>query len=105
MINEIQVKLINSVLLKYSPEKIGLFGSRVRGDGVANSDLDILVSFKHDGKSPYSLLELLSIEKLLADKLGFPVKIVNEKNIKNSILRQSIFNDLVVIYQKAENVA
>ena len=105
MINDTQIELINSVLLKYSPEKIGLFGSRVRGEVSANSDLDILVSFKQGGKSPYSVLELLSVEKLLADKLGFPVEIVNENNIKNNVLRQSIFNDLVVIYQQAENVA
>ena len=82
MISDIQIELINSVLLKYSPEKIGLFGSRVRGDGTANSDLDILVSFKQGGKSPYSVLQLLSVEKFLADKLGFPVEIVNENNIK-----------------------
>ena len=98
MIDSNQIDLINSVLLKYYPEKIGLFGSRVRGDGNEKSDLDILISFKNAGKSPYSLLELLSIEKTLEDKLGFRVEVVNENNIKNNILRQSIFTDLVIIY-------
>ncbi len=100
MVNAHQIDLINSALLKYSPEKIGLFGSRVRGDEQAHSDLDILVSFKNNGKSPYSLFELLSIEKTLKDKLGFNVEIVNENNIKNTILKQSIFADLVIIYQQ-----
>jgi predicted nucleotidyltransferase len=99
MVNAHQIDLINSALLKYSPEKIGLFGSRMRGDEHANSDLDILVSFKNNGKSPYSLFELLSVEKSLEDKLGFKVEIVNENNIKNSMLRQSIFSDLMIIYQ------
>lgn len=71
MINTHQIELINSALLKYSPEKIGLFGSRTRGDEHAESDLDILVTFKNNGKSPYSLFELLSIEKTLKEKLGF----------------------------------
>ncbi len=103
MINNNQIKLINSILFKYAPEKIGLFGSRMRGDENTNSDLDILVSFEH-GESPYSLLELLSIEKTLEDKFGFPVEIVNENNIKNDILRQNIFADLQVIYRQRENV-
>jgi predicted nucleotidyltransferase len=103
MINNNQIALINSVLLKFAPEKIGLFGSRMRGDENKNSDLDILVSFEH-GKSPYSLLELLSVEKTLEDKLGFPVEIVNEYNIKNNILKQSIFADLQIIYRQRENV-
>lgn len=102
MINTHQIDLINSALLKYSPEKIGLFGSRIRGDEHANSDLDILVSFKNNGKSPYSLFELLSMEKALKEKLGFKVEIVNENNIKNSVLRQSIFSDLIIIYQLAK---
>jgi len=101
MINTHQIDLINSVLLKYSPEKIGLFGSRVRGEESVNSDLDILVSFKNNGKSPYSLFELLSIEKTLENKLGFPVEIVNENSIKNNMLKKSIFSDLVIIYPES----
>jgi len=99
MINSRQIDLINSFLLKYNPEKIGLFGSRVRGDEHSGSDLDILVSFKNNGKSPYSLFELLSIENELKQRLGFNVEIVNENNIRNSILRQNIFSDMVIIYE------
>ena len=104
VIKTYQIDLINSALLKYCPEKIALFGSRARGEGHEKSDLDILVSFKNHGESPYSLLELLSIEKRLADELGFPVEIVNEKSIKNDILKQSIFSDQVIIYPGVEHV-
>ena len=41
--NTHRIDRINSALLKYSAQKIGLFGSRVRGDEQAHSDLDILV--------------------------------------------------------------
>jgi predicted nucleotidyltransferase len=102
MINNHQIDLINSALLKYSPEKIGLFGSRMRGNANEKSDLDILVSFKNSGKSPYSLFGLLSIEKTLETELGFPVEIVNENNIKSSILKQSIFSDLIIIYPQVQ---
>jgi lipopolysaccharide/colanic/teichoic acid biosynthesis glycosyltransferase len=52
----------------------------------------------------YVVLELLSVEKTLEDKLGFLVEIVNEYNIKNNILKQSIFADLQIIYRQRENV-
>lgn len=74
----------------------------MRGNENEKSDLDILISFKNNGKSPYSLFELLSIEKLLENKLGFPVEIVNENTIKNSTLKQSIFSDLIIIYPKVK---
>jgi uncharacterized protein len=104
MLNTNQIDHIISVLLKYSPEKIGLFGSRIRGDENKRSDLDILISFKNNGKSPYSLLELLSLEKQLEKKLGFPVEIVNESNIKNRVMRESIFIDLLTIYEQGKEV-
>ncbi len=99
MITKHQINFINSVLIPYLPEKIGLFGSRIRGEESENSDLDILLSFKGEGESPYSLFELLSIEKRLQEKLGFLVEIVNDNNIKNYVLRERIYKDLLIIYQ------
>lgn len=104
MLNTNQIDHIISVLLKYSPEKIGLFGSRIRGDENKRSDLDILVSFKNNGKSPYSLFELLSLEKQLEKKLGFPVEIVNESNVKNKLMKESISIDLLTIYEEGKEV-
>ncbi|MGN6600940.1 MAG: nucleotidyltransferase family protein, partial [Ginsengibacter sp.] len=56
MLNEDQIRIINSALTRFAPQQIGLFGSRVRGDYNKESDLDVLISFRN-GKSPYSLLE------------------------------------------------
>ena len=103
LISNSQIRFINSILLKYDPEKIALFGSRKRGEENKKSDLDILISFKNDGKSPYSILELLELEKKIADKLGYPVEIVNEKSIKNEHLKYKILNDLIIIYPKMKN--
>lgn len=101
MINKQQIDLIKSVLIPYSPASIGLFGSRIRGEEKENSDLDILLSFNGNGKSPYSLFELLSLEKMLEEKLGFPTEIVNNSNIKSKLLRESIYKDLIIIYEHA----
>ena len=103
LISNSQIRFINSILLKYDPEKIALFGSRKRGEENEKSDLDILISFKNDGKSPYSILELLELEKKIADKLGYPVEIVNEKSIKNENLKYNILNDLLIIYPQMKN--
>jgi predicted nucleotidyltransferase len=100
MVNPGQMDIITSFLLKYSPKKIGLFGSGARGDEHDKSDLDILMSFPNNGNSPYSLLELLSLERALEHELGFPVEIVNEKNVKNKILKEQIDNDLFIIYEQ-----
>lgn len=99
MISTQQANLIKAMLIPYSPESIGLFGSRIRGEARENSDLDILVSFKDNGKSPYSLFELISIEKKLEEKLGFPTEIVNNSSIKSKFLRESIYKDLIIIYE------
>jgi len=103
LISSSQIEFINSILLRYDPEKIALFGSRKRGEENINSDLDILISFKHDGKSPYSILELLDLEKKIGDQLGYRVEIVNEKSIKNEHLKSNILNDLLIIYPQMKN--
>ncbi|MGN6803720.1 MAG: nucleotidyltransferase family protein [Ginsengibacter sp.] len=103
MLNEDQIRIINSALARFAPKQIGLFGSRVRGDYKKESDLDVLISFRN-GKSPYSLLELLAVENSLAEVLGYPVEIINEKHISNKKIREKIIEDLQIIYFAPENL-
>ena len=98
MISTRQIEIINAALLGYRPEKIGVFGSRARGESHELSDLDILVFFKN-GKCPYSLFQLLKLEKKLETQLGFPVEIINERSIQNETMKNSILNDLRIIYE------
>ena len=58
-VNEKEEKIIKDILKKY-PYEFFCYGSRVKGDYTAGSDLDILV--KADDKIPYSVLENLSME-------------------------------------------
>jgi predicted nucleotidyltransferase len=58
-------------------------------------DIDILVRFK----STLSLLQLVHVENLMSQKLGIQVDLVTEGAVKNRILKESIQQDLQIIFQ------
>lgn len=87
--------IIVSYLKSYNPEFIGLFGSFARGDHSDNSDIDILIRFR----TTHSLLKLIKIENELSELLGFKVDLVTEGAIKNNRIRQSIQQDLQIIFE------
>ncbi len=98
MINEqIKSQVINS-LIRYNPDKIGIFGSYARGENRENSDLDILISFKER----ISLLRLVQIQQELSDKLGIEVDLVTENSLKNPRLKTFIYQDLITIFNEEE---
>ena len=100
MINaKIKNQVVNS-LLRYQPEKIGIFGSYARGEQQASSDLDILISFK-DG---ISLLRLVQIQQELSDTLGIKVDLVTENGLKNPRLKKYIYQDLITIFDEEERL-
>ena len=89
------INIIVNTLREYNPEMIGVFGSYARNENTPKSDLDILVRFK----STLSLLQLVHVENLISQKLGIKVDLVTEGAVKNKILKESIQNDLQIIYQ------
>ena len=91
---EIKNIIINT-LREYNPEMIGVFGSYARNENTSKSDIDILVRFK----STLSLLQLVHVENLISQKLGIKVDLVTEGAVKNKILKESIQQDLQIIYQ------
>lgn len=66
---------------EYDIERLGIFGSYVRNEQHANSDIDILVSFR----STPSLLKYISLEQYLSDVLGVRVDLVMESALKPTI--------------------
>ena len=91
---EIKNIIINT-LRAYNPEMIGVFGSYARNENTVESDIDILVRFK----STLSLLQLVHVENLISQKLGIKVDLVTEGAVKNRILKESIQQDLQIIFQ------
>lgn len=65
----------------YQVDSLQIFGSYVRGEENATSDLDLLVTFK---ETP-SLLEFIAMENYLTDNLGVKVDLVLERALKEQL--------------------
>lgn len=77
---------------QYKVKEIGLFGSFVRGEQDEESDVDILVTFKEDA----SLLDLVSLERFLEEKLGREVDVVSRNALKKE-LRDPILKEVILL--------
>ena len=94
MITDQQYQTIIDVLHPYSPERIGIFGSYARNEETPESDLDILVSFK----KTINLLQFVTLERELSEKLGIKVDLVTERAIHPRI-KIYIDQDLKLIFE------
>jgi len=66
---------------RYDVETLEVFGSYVRAEQKADSDLDILVTFHEEP----SLLTFIAIENCLSDALGVKVDLVMKDSLKPAI--------------------
>lgn len=66
------------IIQKYHVERIGIFGSVVRGEEGRKSDIDILVDFRKS----VDFIEFLDLEEYLSHKLGKKVDLVSRKALK-----------------------
>jgi len=75
---------------RFKAEIRGIFGSYVRGEQKAGSDLDVLVEFDEGA----NLLDLVGLSIFLEEKLHLKVDVVAEsslrKEIKDIVLREKI---------------
>ncbi|TCL11571.1 hypothetical protein C7960_0734 [Methanohalophilus euhalobius] len=74
-------KMLPQLEDRYNVKYIGLFGSYVRGEQTAESDLDILVEFS---KTP-TLFQFINLENYLSDTLGIKVDLVMKDSLKPNI--------------------
>jgi len=80
------------ILKPYEVERVGLFGSSVKGKMTETSDIDILVDIKRD----ISLLEFVDLKLKLEEVLGKAVDLVEYQTIKPA-LRQQILKEQIQI--------
>lgn len=81
---------------KHGIRKLALFGSAVRGELQADSDIDVLVEFHPDQIVGLGILDMeTELSQLLGG--GHPVDIVNEKYL-NPRLRDPILQSARVLY-------
>ena len=77
---------------KYGVEVVGAFGSYVRGEERADSDLDLLAEYLR----PISLLEVVGAEIYLTEVLGIKVDLVPKRSLRVE-LRESILKQAVAV--------
>jgi predicted nucleotidyltransferase len=66
---------------QYHVQSLGIFGSYVRQEQSATSDLDVLVTFS----DPPSLLQFIALENYLSDLLGVQVDLVMRDALKSNL--------------------
>ena len=78
------------VAAKHGARDVRVFGSRARGEGRPDSDLDLLVTLDEDA----SLLDIVAIKQDLEDLLGCKVDVLTEDAIspyiREQVLQQAI---------------
>jgi len=80
--------------------ELALFGSVLRDDFDADSDVDVLVSF--DPAATWSLWDLTTMEDELAAIIGRQVDLVEKEGLQNPFRRQHILTGRKVIYVRSE---
>jgi predicted nucleotidyltransferase len=81
---------------RYGVAELAVFGSAVRDDFRAESDVDVLVSFAPEAHP--SLLELVELREDLKDIFGREVDIVERAGLRNPFRRQAILSTAEVVY-------
>ena len=66
---------------RFGVDRLGLFGSYVRGQERRRSDIDLLVSFQRD----IDLFEFLDLKEFLQERLHHKVDLVMDSALKPSI--------------------
>ncbi len=77
---------------RYNINKLGIFGSYIRGEQKKGSDLDILIDYDE----PPTLIALIEIENRLSELLGVKVDLVTRKGLKPR-LRKQILGEVVYL--------
>ncbi|MCK4841617.1 MAG: nucleotidyltransferase family protein [Methylococcales bacterium] len=75
---EILTKIKPELAKRFGVTRLALFGSTVRDEARADSDIDIVVAF--DG--PATSKKYFGVQFLLEDELGQPVDLVTEKAMR-----------------------
>jgi predicted nucleotidyltransferase len=81
---------------RYGVSELAFFGSVLRDDFRADSDVDVLVSFGPDAHP--SLLELVELREDLKDLFGREVDLVERAGLRNPFRRRAILSTAEVVY-------
>jgi predicted nucleotidyltransferase len=80
-----------SLLNTFGVGRLSLFGSFARDEGLADSDVDLLVEFKR----PIGLFDFVRLQRELGERIGRRVELVTPAALKPQ-LRDKILNEAVI---------
>lgn len=83
---------------RWKVRELALFGSVLRADFRADSDVDVLVSFDED--APWSSWDLIAMQDELEAVFGRRVDLVEREALRNPIRRQRILETQEVIHAR-----
>ncbi len=83
---------IRAIAAKHGAANVRVFGSTVRGEASARSDVDLLVSME-PGRS---LLDLIALNDELEALLGCPVDVITDRGV-SPYLRERIYAEAVAV--------
>jgi len=78
---------------KYGIVKIGIFGSRAKGNAKGQSDIDILIEMEKDKKNLHNFLEF---KRFLEKNLGMRIDLGTESSLK-PMIKETIKKDLIYV--------
>jgi uncharacterized protein len=81
-------------LTRLGIERVGIFGSYVRGEAKPDSDIDLLIDIAPD--SMLTLFSLVDIEQRLSEKLNNKIDIVIKSDLKPYIYER-ILSEVVYV--------
>ncbi len=86
------------ILQPYKIKRLAIFGSVVRGEYRADSDIDILVSLRPPGERPVIGLKWFELAETLSRILERPVDLVTEDGL-SPFIRPYVEKEMVILYE------
>lgn len=93
---EIDPIRIADFCLRWSVERLSLFGSALRPDFGRESDVDVLIRLPEG--HPWSLFDWMQMIEELQSIFGRQVDLVDESSLRNPIRRAAILSSRKVVY-------
>ncbi len=87
------LKTYDAALRENGATALFIFGSRARGTGRPDSDLDLFIDYDPTAKIP-NMFRLMQIEEKISRALGIPVTITS-RNALHPLMKESIERDAV----------
>ncbi len=92
----IDQKTIYDIASKYNLKELSVFGSSIRDDFNADSDVDLVIVFNES--EAISLFDLMDIQEFFEARFSRKVDLVEPEGLRNPIRKKSILESKEILY-------